>query len=781
MNEQEELRSAVEKEYGRRIRYPKDCNALHLAIKEKLGIAPSASTLRRFFGLEKGKSGASRYTLDLLARYCGFLSSASMKGEKKSPGAYTLPQFSQHSIKHLKSKAVTGGKGLIRRGDLFSSLMDFLSSDRKIFFLNGKPGMGKTSFLLSLFQEMKGQKGWEVFLFDMSILGALQSSGVEFIRFFEDLHQYCQSQSGGAKRLFLIDALDEFSQRFEKQKGAAEALLSIVTSLAQNGGAGVNYFVFSCRPTLWNFFYERTLEDESFSGIVYGKNLSSQKMAIGRLERGEIAAFLGMSLEEYHQRMSLPMQDLLCIPLMLKLSLQTRESSRDPVPTELELLLEYSLKVVYRGKYSLEKRILISRLLEATDYGLKGSRPRKKEVFEAISACKPAYNGLLQSGVIFEQKLPNKFGTYTTYIHFFHEIIHEFLLAQHFMILAEETGDPEDQLLLEKYGTDELRLKILLWIIRFKIREKDISFLETAIEKIVRPFSKEEQQERILFTEYLLMLKHELIVKPDLLRALSPVWAKGELSRKWFTEIFVNVSRINQYYGDLLEAYYVHSTTPNDRTFSLSLLALRDFLREDRKAFSHKVATLNKIEVHEVHPFPLARKVQANLLLQKIQPHSPSLFLRKFEAVQLDDFFADAPRYHLDFPLHIFILLQAAFLCNKVDLVERCRAYEQLKFPELRPRLARYYDFRFMDAIYFWVDWKLGKVEATDFLELSRPAFHLHSLVFDTLIYLLIRAEILEQVSSDVAKEALDQAEELARKLDFPYFLSLLSFFPSVD
>jgi len=59
----------IEKKYGRKIRYPKDCEALSGEITQKTKQAISSSTIKRLMGFVSGTQEARTYTLDVLAAY----------------------------------------------------------------------------------------------------------------------------------------------------------------------------------------------------------------------------------------------------------------------------------------------------------------------------------------------------------------------------------------------------------------------------------------------------------------------------------------------------------------------------------------------------------------------------------------------------------------------------------------------------------------------------------------------------------------------------------------
>ena len=66
------LQKNVEKQFGKKISTATDCIYLSESVKEKLSVKISPQTIRRFFNLVKSNSGCSLFTLNLLAKYCGF-------------------------------------------------------------------------------------------------------------------------------------------------------------------------------------------------------------------------------------------------------------------------------------------------------------------------------------------------------------------------------------------------------------------------------------------------------------------------------------------------------------------------------------------------------------------------------------------------------------------------------------------------------------------------------------------------------------------------------------
>ncbi len=67
------LQKNVKQMFGKHITTATDCEVLANLISQKCNTNISSQTLRRFFGLIKSASASSKFTLDLLSKFCGFL------------------------------------------------------------------------------------------------------------------------------------------------------------------------------------------------------------------------------------------------------------------------------------------------------------------------------------------------------------------------------------------------------------------------------------------------------------------------------------------------------------------------------------------------------------------------------------------------------------------------------------------------------------------------------------------------------------------------------------
>lgn len=66
------LQQKVSSTFDRKINTASDCEKLAIDILKKTQVSISSQTLRRFFNIIPTKSHFSKFTLDVLSRYCGY-------------------------------------------------------------------------------------------------------------------------------------------------------------------------------------------------------------------------------------------------------------------------------------------------------------------------------------------------------------------------------------------------------------------------------------------------------------------------------------------------------------------------------------------------------------------------------------------------------------------------------------------------------------------------------------------------------------------------------------
>ena len=67
-----EIRAEIERVFGQSLKYPADCQRLALSIRNSINETIGVTTLKRLFGFVSDVNEPRAYTLDILAKYCGY-------------------------------------------------------------------------------------------------------------------------------------------------------------------------------------------------------------------------------------------------------------------------------------------------------------------------------------------------------------------------------------------------------------------------------------------------------------------------------------------------------------------------------------------------------------------------------------------------------------------------------------------------------------------------------------------------------------------------------------
>ena len=161
MDLHKQLIEAVEKRFGKKISYQRDCKTLSEKVFEHTHEYISPATLRRLFGFLKTNSKPTRVTLDILARYCGYSHwqdfvenqiKASVTSKTNIPELWSLIttntlEVNHHSIRSIQIKSGIPFEKTVRRTYLESLLNHFVSSNYTALAIVAPGGYGKSTFI----------------------------------------------------------------------------------------------------------------------------------------------------------------------------------------------------------------------------------------------------------------------------------------------------------------------------------------------------------------------------------------------------------------------------------------------------------------------------------------------------------------------------------------------------------------------------------------------------------------------------------------------------------
>lgn len=272
------LRNSVQQKYGSPVNVPRECSRLSELIEESTGRSISQTSLRRFFGLLPSKSALSRYNLDTLAIYCGYLDYEAFCSKNSEEPLKHLPaeeeaiakltaeinHLSGYTMKSVSRMSLTSFEQTIPRQELNDKLEQFIGSSYSIFPLIAPGGYGKSIALAhwyrsvskmshclftpaTIFHNMVERKGSAARSIELN----LDRPG----NFYETL------LNGGASPdrplVLIIDSVDEIGAGKDQLFEFIDYLFDVANTYGDSGSLKI---VFALRESVWNDYLSRRFE-----------------------------------------------------------------------------------------------------------------------------------------------------------------------------------------------------------------------------------------------------------------------------------------------------------------------------------------------------------------------------------------------------------------------------------------------------------------------------------------------------------------------------------------
>lgn len=149
---------------------------------------------------------------------------------------------------------------------------------------------------------------------------------------------------------------------------------------------------------------------------------------------------------------------------------------------------------------------------------------------------------------------------------------------------------------------------ITLALVQAAVRKADIPVLSTLFELPVvfdTNVSERRMRKHLYFTQELGMTLRN---NKNLIYKLIPIYASNEFAYANYIERFVDEEELNGYYGDLLDEYHKHKTTPEANLFYHCLMCQRDFENGDFSS-EHLHYLINFRETEPVYFIPKIRRL----------------------------------------------------------------------------------------------------------------------------------------------------------------------------
>ncbi|TAJ14178.1 hypothetical protein DMA11_06570 [Marinilabiliaceae bacterium JC017] len=601
----------IQKKFGKKVAYAKDCSVLSEEIAAVTNRHVSITTLKRFFGIIKSPFNPSKFTLDTLAIYLEFnnwqefinnfeqekhVFSKEGSWEQLKKRARLVTDYSLASMTSKIGSQITEcplRQFAIQKVDAF-----FNSSQPATAFI-APEGYGKTLLLTQLVERyFLGEKSLNandiVCLIDGRILVKLLSLNVKINRIYNLLEfdpknsfsNYFRENPQEVKGQFVlfVDGINEIFSQAQQLNHFVENLLKIVASYEN-----ISWFklIITCHPDTWQIFryffnknpYLKTLWfDVPFEGT------KLENINIPLLESHEIATALlqnnfslGLENIKFHYPEIL---DIICYPYFLHLFLNT--GNTDLIHTDIELLYQYVQDKIMGNPLAEEKLRMIDRFFKVCDNG-KTSTSVDKSKLTLKPENELAYKELISEGTWHEYKVPGSYLSIRTFVEFSHAILLEFFLANRWLKGNKLTINLLKSIIQFYDDNLQLQINVLTYIIKIAFKEEKTSVLKDIYTIFLDPSGNGTYLPSFVsYQEIITVIGIELRKNKKVRAELIPWYAKSKIGQSLYFENFFDMDCLVLHTGDNLDYYLKYNQSAKAQVYGRFMKFMQYFLALDQ-------------------------------------------------------------------------------------------------------------------------------------------------------------------------------------------------------
>jgi len=510
MDLHKQLIEAVEKRFGKKISYQRDCKTLSEKVFEYTHEYISPATLRRLYGFLKTNSKPTRVTLDILARYSGYSNWQNfVESQIKANSTSKLntleiwdliitnsQEINHHSIRSIQIKSGIPFEKTVRRTYLESLLNHFISSSHSALAIVAPGGYGKSTFIAHWYlynSKVNKQQIIPIIIsasklenyafselnIDEWLWGQIGINAFSIPNLRDELHKL----PGTA--VFIIDALDEVTLTGIKLERTLKGIHELAKEFAETANTKL---IITSRYATWKSLQGYLINPEVWLNIEQS-NFNADNANIPPLSYDEMQAVLDNTLNEGKKErlliFELPplLRQTISYPFYLQLFISSYgKANYRTLSDPLNIINEFIKQKVFESIYPEEKAEILNAL--AIEW-LENSAPINKQQLKKLYPINlktagnyfDAYHDLLSFGIISEEKVYTDSLGYSTFVSISNNNILTSLIAQK---LIKEHGLSEKLISAIKnhFSQNEFYPKLIGYIFSIGFNEHNVAFLK---------------------------------------------------------------------------------------------------------------------------------------------------------------------------------------------------------------------------------------------------------------------------------------------------------------
>lgn len=472
---------------------PADCKLISYLINNKTRQCISETTLKRIYGFALSNFQPSLFTLDALAKFCGYAGCKDFceKNEKKveqknHEGELTWSTLKQNAAKitnftlqALKNRSGIPYNQTINRAFIDQHMNEFLHSDCTGTVISGPAGYGKTIAICHWVDvRMKDETSNDIILFFsstalMSVLfcGMDINSWLQVLLGYSAMYKLGNLADSNDGRFYLI--VDGFDENRIKTDQFDLILNQLIDFFSIYQLQDKFKLILTMRSATWA---NNRHQMENGSHIWHtgfepnGDCINVPLFSISEIK--ELTAKINPSSSS--KNIPVEVSESFKNPLYFQLYYKQFKSNfsfhQFDRTSEFEINALFILNKVYLGKYSAEKIMLIKKLVESIDYGKQNYKVNKFEIYDLIGRYEVAYKELLSAGILRELN-ENTDYQYKTYIKFVNDYYLTYSIAKNLLYDSSDRFFPKLIMMLNThFAKSELKLPVLKYCIIHAIK-----------------------------------------------------------------------------------------------------------------------------------------------------------------------------------------------------------------------------------------------------------------------------------------------------------------------
>ncbi len=630
----ENLKEAVEQEFGKKLKYSKDCRLLSRQIFEVTGRQLSVSTIKRFFGIIPSPFNPSKYTLETFSVFLGFEtwnsyinSNNTEELESKVKDGWDLLRenvqlITETSLHSLSQKTRYNVRQFIKRECAEDYFEEFFLSEKTAAILIAPKGYGKSSMLMQWHNaHFSGNDsrfnqdvvclidgGMFFTFFNQSQNNKILDQLIDFdVKLNQEIFSGIADTDQKRRYLLIIDDVDKIFSVREKNYLLVGNIMQLILINKNHSWFKV---ILTCKPENLDMFTSLVLQNPQFAKSFYKVSFfftnHLEAINVPLFSRKEIQLVLDNfeSILSFHF-LSLYYPEIfkvLNMPLFLSFFIRDGDF---PAPdfSEIGFYNQLIHHHFYSHPFIEEKQILIKKFLQLCNMEEDITSVGKELLLEETD-CQLAYRELIKSGIIYEYLDSSDLPHIHMKVRFSNKEVFGYLLVRTLMKNRNMEISLLNSLFTKLRNNISIQYGLLKWLIKIAFYDRNEGLLKQVHLFLERKVNISSEITGEVMPGSLRSVQNAfaecLRSNSSLCEVLMPWFAKSRLGRKLYFEEYFDMDNLMFFPEKSLEVYARNNQSAESEMVIRFIRFIKGYYSLDFETCSAEYEQIKKINYSEL-------------------------------------------------------------------------------------------------------------------------------------------------------------------------------------